>query len=175
MESIKSKTIYILLTEHTDFIARLYRLLTGHRYTHASIGMEDYGKRYFSFGIKKGFRVEMPWLYTKFKKKGEACALYHLEVTEERYADVKERLEEFKKNRKQYHYSFLSAALCFLRIPHHFKNGYFCSEFVADILSSSDAVQLSKRPSLYHPGDFANEPQLSLCFQGTLTEFAESC
>jgi len=169
-QNAQEKTIFILLMEYKTHIPRLYQLLTAKKFTHAAIGIDN--KYFFSFVIKGGFRSEKPWLFTNTKKKTKSCALYSLDVTDEVYNEIQAHLAEFKASKKQYRYSFLGALLCFLKIPHRFKNSYFCSQFVAELLSSSGALELSKPPSLYHPHDFADEKNLSLCFQGSLDELA---
>jgi hypothetical protein len=174
MQPNETKTISILLTVYSDPMSRLIQRITASKYSHAAIGMEN--NRFFTFGFKKGtkvgFRTEKPWLFAKFKQKSEACVLYKLEVSEETYAKIETRLQEFRNNRKEYTYSFLGALLCFLRIPHNFKKQYFCSRFVAELLSESGALELSKSPSLYQPDDFTKESQFALCFQGELAELA---
>jgi len=169
-----TKTISILLTEYSDWFSKIYRIITGKRYTHAPIGIEGYRNKFFSFVTKGGFRTEMPRVAAKFSKNAESCALYHLEVTEEVYEQIKTRLEDFKCHAKRYRYSFFGAALCFLRIPHHFKNHYFCSQFVAELLTVSGALSLRKPSSIYHPNDFTKEPQIALCFRGSLQELAKA-
>ena len=170
MNNDNTKPIFILLTEHKDYMAKFYRFISGGIYTHAAIGVED--KKFFSFGTKKGFRVEKPWLFAKFKKNAELCAVYRLDVSEESYDAVKNRIDEFWANKKEYRFSFIGALFCMLKIPHHFKKQYFCSRFVAETLSESGALELKKPPSLYHPNDFTKEAGFSLCFQGNLEEFA---
>jgi len=162
-----TKTIYILLTEHKDYIAQFYRIITGSKYTHAAIGIE--GERFFSFGIRKGFQVERPWLFSQIRKDSETCALYKLDISEESYNEIKKRIDKFWENKNEYRFSFIGLLLCMLKIPHRFKKQYFCSRFVAELLSESGALKLKKSPSLYHPNDFMKEAQLFLCFQGNLT------
>lgn len=169
MQSGGEKTISILLTRNTDIRTRILRLLTGGKYTHASIGIEGDRNRFYSF-VTKGFCAEKPWIFTQNKKK--TCALYQISVTDETYEIIKSRLDEFKRDKTDYQYSFLGALLCYLRVPHHFKNRYFCSQFVAELLSMSGELQLKKSSSLYNPNDFEREPQLALCFQGRLGELA---
>ena len=173
MKSENKKNISILLTEYSDRFSKLTQLFTASKYTHASIGIEEHNDRFYSF-LTKGFRTEKPGIFAKFTNSGKSCALYNLEVTEDVYDKVKAQLDEFKNNSKQYRYSFFGTILCFLRIPHKFKHRYFCSQFVAEILSSSGAIELNKRPSLYQPKDFAKEPRLLLCFTGTLEELAQA-
>ena len=166
-----TKTIFILLTEDKDYIAQLYRIITGSQYNHVSIGTE--GKKFFSF-VKKGFRVEKPWLFAHFRKKTELCAVYKLDVTDESYNAIKTRIDKFWTNKKEYRYSFIGVLFCMLRIPHRFRKQYFCSRFVAETLSESGALELKKSPSLYQPNDFSKESRLSLCFQGNLEELANA-
>ena len=59
--------------------------------------------------------------------------------------------------RADYRYSYIGVALCLLRLPFHWKNRYFCSQFVAELLSASGAVPLRKAPSLYLPNHFPAE------------------
>ena len=172
MSNDNKKTIFILLTEHKDYVAQFYRIITGSTYTHAAIGVEE--RKFFSFGTKKGFRVEKPWLFAKFTKKSSLCAVYKLDVTEESYNAIKTRINNFWENKKEYRFSFIGALFCMLKIPHRFKKQYFCSRFVAETLSESGALELKKSPSLYHPNDFTKESQFSLCFQGNLEELANA-
>jgi inositol transport system substrate-binding protein len=174
MKRNETKTVSILLTVYSDPVSRIIQRITASQYSHAAIGMEN--NRFFTFGFKKGtkigFRTEKPWLFAKIKQKTEACVLYKLEVTEETYGKIEKRLQDFNTNRGEYTYSFLGALLCFLKIPHNFKKQYFCSRFVAELLSESGALELKKSPSLYQPADFTKESQLALWFQGELAELA---
>ena len=46
----------------------------------------------------------------------------------------------------------------------------FCSQFVADLLQRSGALEFSKAASLVQPGDFLYLPQLQLRYQGQLNQ-----
>lgn len=48
-------------------------------------------------------------------------------------------------------YTHASLALCLLHIPSKVKNGYFCSQFVLEMLELSGSVSLKKEASLYLP------------------------
>jgi len=177
MEGVATKTISVLLTEYSDRTSRILQIATRKKYTHVSISIEDYGNRYFSFTEKHGFDVELPELATKFSKFSEEAvsyALYQMEVPEDVYEKIKVLLEEFIGNAKQYRYSMIGAALCFFKIPHRFKNRYFCSQFVAELLSLSGATELRKKPSLYLPADFTAEPYLSFRGQGSIHELVKA-
>ncbi|MCL2634045.1 MAG: hypothetical protein FWD34_05970 [Oscillospiraceae bacterium] len=162
------KTVYILLMEYNMLIPRMYKKVTSNKYTHSAIGFEN--RVFFSFFIKGGFRAEKPWLFPNTKDKTDSCVLYSLSVPDETYDDIKARLSEFKANKKKFRFSTLGLILCFIGIPHRFKNRYFCSQFVAELLSESGALPIDKKPSLYHPHDFTKEEALSLCYQGDIDQ-----
>ena len=65
--------------------------------------------------------------------------------------DIAKEIERFLEQKDIYTYSRLGVILCLLHIPHKFENSYFCSQFVAEVLSNSGAVQLKKKESLYLP------------------------
>ena len=168
----KTKSIFVLLTAQSDPFSRLIRLFTWGRYTHASIGIDEHLNHFFSFVTKSGFYLERPTKSKKAKKMARQCALYRLDVTEEIYEKIKDMIERFQLHEKQYRYSYIGVLLCILRIPHRSKNSYFCSQFVSELLISSGAAQLKKKPSVYLPDDFIREPMLRFLFKGSLGELA---
>src|SRR5699024_12713430 len=56
-------------------------------------------------------------------------------------------IEHFLEKRKSYHYALLGAFCCSIHIPVKFKNGYFCSQFVAEILERAGVAALKKKKS----------------------------
>ena len=178
MNSVKTKSVFILLTEQYDPMSRFVRFITWGKYTHASIGLDDHFNHFFSFVTKNGFYLERPIKSKKAKKMARKCALYRLDVTEEIYEKIKNMIEGFQIRIEQYHYNYFGVLLCLLkipcilRIPHYRKNCYFCSQFVSELLTLSGAAKLRKKPSLYLPDDFIREPMLRILFQGSLGELA---
>ena len=147
------KYLSVLLTKYPDRFARLLARLSGRGYTHASIGLEDEG-RFYSFSFR-GFTEETP---DKFRRHGvTASRCYRIPVNDGAYRLVADRLAAMAARRTDYRYSYLGVALCLLHLPFRRKGRYFCSQFVAELLSASGAVPLRKRPSLYLPNHFPAE------------------
>lgn len=163
------KTIFILLVRYTDTFSKLANFIMRGKYTHASIGLSGDKRTFFSFNTVKGFCIERP---VKRKRKND-CELYRLGVSEETYADIETRICNFRSNAVEYKYNFIGAFLGALRIPVRFKKRYFCSQFVSELLALSGAAEIKRKPALYFPKHFAKEPQLELCYQGTLCGLAE--
>ena len=85
---------------------------------------------------------------------GSMCI--RMQVPESVHKKLENELERFTNHREQFNYSTLGVILCLLRIPHKFKNSYFCSQFVAEMLSSTGAAKLKKSESLYLPMHFVD-------------------
>lgn len=148
------KTITILLTRYSDRISDAVYHLTGHGYTHASIGLAEEGGVYYSFNYK-GFCVET---LEKHRRRGvEQSMSCKLQVTDEAYQALCCQIESFKARRAELHYTRLGVVCCLLHLPLRWKNHYFCSQFVAEMLQRAGAYPLHKRPELYLPNRFYAE------------------
>ena len=73
------------------------------------------------------------------------------------YRLVETRLRAMAARQADYHYNYVGVALCLLHLPFRWRNRYFCSQFVAELLSASGAVSMRKAPSLYLPNHFPAE------------------
>lgn len=154
------KTISILLTKYSDAISNIIFLLDRSGYTHASIALEEDENCFYSFNYR-GFAIES---IEKHKRRGVKKSLcFILQITENSYSQLKYKLENFKDNYLIYKYTRLGAVFAFLRIPFYWENHYFCSQFVAQLLTDSGAMPLRKEPHLYLPSHFLKDIPL---FQG---------
>ncbi|MFV0394644.1 MAG: hypothetical protein ACK5LC_09645 [Coprobacillaceae bacterium] len=181
MKQDKTRNIFILLTRTSTPFSRAIRLVTQCEYTHASIGIAENSNEFFSFGRKEAYTLPTTAGFINenllegilYRNQDSPCMLFRLKVTEEVYLAIQDKLKDFERQYEKYSYSFLGTVLCYFSVPHTIKNKYFCSQFVAEILSSTNALDLGKSPSIYHPSDFVKEPKLECCYQGTLKELAE--
>ena len=169
---METKKIYILLTQFPGWNSRAIRLWTQFPYTHASVGLEEDLNTFYSF-VYKGFIVESITRYNKPGRKPFPCALYALEVSSETYFTARQFIQSFQNNQDQLHYSSLGVVLgMFLRIPLRRKNHYFCSQFVADVLTHCRALRMEKDSTLCFPKDFSRSRHLQMVFRGDLLNMA---
>lgn len=165
---MSKRKIYLLLTKFPDKGSKAIRVLTGCNYPHASIGLEEDLNTFYSF-VTKGFIVESITRYAKPDREPFPCQLYELEVSEKVYCRIKEIIQYFVEFKGIVHYTRLGLILSVLHIPHkrnHF--GYFCTQFVADVLEYSGATKLKKRSNRYFSDDLKRLPGMKLHFQGNL-------
>lgn len=151
----QKNTVRILLTKYSDQISSFLYYTGGRGYTHASISLgEEKENCFYSFNFK-GFCVET---LEKHRKRGVAKSMmYELTVSDKSYETIRERLQFFREHGREFQYTKLGLLFCLLHIPFRWKNHYFCSQFVAEMLEGSEEIKLKKRPALYLPNDFCFE------------------
>ena len=174
--------IFILLTKPSTYISKVINFKTKDKYTHASIAFSNDLNIVFSFSRKwvwmplpAGFRLEHLTKSFRNKKDEVTCALYKLMVDESVYMRAKQRVEQMIIEAPIYSFNLLGLFLCGFGIPLRRKKSYFCSEFVSEILSFSNALKLPKEPALMRPNDYTDIPELSCVYEGKLSELSKKC
>lgn len=143
------KVVTILLTKYSDLFGKFIGAISKEGYSHASLSIDENEEIFYSFNYK-GFAIETPKKKReRSRKEGSVCI--RMEVPDSTFQMIKEEIEYFLANKEDYRYCFRGVALCLLHIPFKFKNQYFCSQFVAEILAKAGAVELKKRETLYLP------------------------
>lgn len=148
------KTVTILLTRYSDLFGRFICGISKYGYSHASISIDDEEEIFYSFNYR-GFVIEKPKKrIPKSRMAGSMCI--RMQVPESVFSQIEEEINRFLEKREQYIYSRWGVVLCLLHIPHKFKNRYFCSQFVMEVLARAGAVELKKKESLYLPGQLVD-------------------
>lgn len=144
------KEISILLTKYTDWISSLVWHFCG-GYTHASISLGDEPGIYYSFNYR-GFAVET---IEKHKRRGVRYSrCYRIQISDKAYQMIQKKIWGFMKDRNTYKYTRFGVFCCVCHIPFRWKKHYFCSQFVAELLDQSGAVELDRTSSLFLPNHF---------------------
>lgn len=150
-----TRTIAILLTRHHSTFSNFIYLISGGGYTHASLSLDIERNCYYSFTFK-GFSIEYPKKRKPAKKERKSIC-YQLTVSDSIYEELKSQITGIMEKQGEYQYSSLGLFLCILHIPHKFRKQYFCSQFVAEMLTLSGAVGFKRHTSLYLPNQFVKE------------------
>lgn len=148
------KKVSILLTEYSDHFSRLIYYITGRGYTHVSLGLEEDDDRFYSFNFK-GFCVETTEKHRRRGVKKSVC--YRIDVTDESYRKLKDTVQFFEQNCRDYHYTRAGVLFAVLHMPFQRDKHYFCSQFVAELLDDSGAIKLGKAAGLYLPNQMPGE------------------
>lgn len=173
----ETSKIYVLLIRTNTFFSRFIKKMTGGEFTHTSIGLEadcstlySFARKYAYLPLPAGFVKESIDKGLMGKSKDAPCVLFCVRVSQEVKLRLMEELERMFKVRKKYRYSLSGPILCYFNRAVEFKNKFFCSQFAAHALSRAGAIELAKPASLYRPMDFLKQPELELCYRGTLGE-----
>ena len=175
------KSIYIVLTATGTLFSRCIGLYTKARYNHVSLCLDSRIYECYSFGRKirwfplyGGFVIE----HTDkglFKAFGNTmCAIYRLDIEDHKFKALEKAVGRFIKNRNMYGYNLLGLFGVMLNKPLKRKNKFFCTQFVATMLSENGIHDFGKDLSLVTPHDFYKIPDLLPVYEGKLSELGRA-
>ena len=164
--------VFIVLTYGDNPLGLAISKITGDKWSHVLISFNPQLNPMYTFGTRTherkheslfGFTYQSTkdkWYKTKYTK----YAVYVMYVNKKAYDKMQERLEYFKNNEKDSEYDFPGIIAIGLNhdTEHHRK--YFCSRFVAEILSQG--IGMDKLPSLYRPQELSELNDISLVNAG---------
>lgn len=166
---MEERTVYILLTRSGTWFSQLIHLATQDSYTHASIGLDgptgpfySFARKYEHFALPAGLVEEQVTAHRRMVP----CCLYELKVSEDTYFRLRRRLGAMYARREDYGYNLLGTLACYFNLSLRRRHHYFCSQFVADLLEESGALDLPKPPTLLRPADFCHIKGLRAVHQG---------
>ncbi len=169
------KYVYILLTRSQTLVSKAIGESTGDKYTHASIAYDGELKTLCSFA-RRYVRFPLPaGLVRENIKKGYfdnhrymPCMLLALPVTQGVHEKVRRKIDGMLAVKEQYRYSAAGLFYCRMGVESEKEYHYFCSQFVAEVLTSTGAAELPKAPSLMRPQDFCDLPELRCVYEGEI-------
>jgi hypothetical protein len=171
------KEIKIVLTQTNTIISKTLKAISKKAYNHVSISLVDDCSTMFSFGRKLlwfplvGGFVKEDVNKGVFKMHPETkCKIYTLEVSDEDYNIIINRLNKFLAEPNSFKYSFLNVFLMYFNIPFQRKYHYVCSSFVSYLLQG--IIPLEKEISLVTPDDY-NSLNLNAVYEGRLHDFVK--
>lgn len=169
------RSVYILLTRTNTLFARAIHRITGDSYTHAALGMDRSLHKLYSFGRRYSYLMLPGGLITEnihagvYGRNGQAPAvLCEIRVSDAVYGKIEKTIGDMMRNSRKYHYSIIGAWACYFNIPCRRSRHFFCSQFVAEVIRQSGALQLPKDPSLMMPDDFLRLPDVETVYSGAL-------
>lgn len=171
--------VFILLTLGHTALSKIITSATGDEFSHASISFSPSLDPLYSFGTKKlnGKHRELGFIATNPHSDlwGNTPCSYSLYVTfvnKENYKKMQERLKYFLLNKNSLKYDFPGLVRIFFNKKSTNQNKWFCSRFVAEILSQGK--ELEDDPSLYRPDSLKGIGDTCLMMKGdSIQDFNE--
>lgn len=172
---VEQKTIYLLFLDTGTFLTKTINLFTNSTLNHASIALDQSLSQVYSFGRKRprnpfigGFVREN--LQLPFFKKAQ-CAVYRLQISELEYELLEQRMNMMEAEKHLYRYNMLGLFGVMLNKELPRDNAYFCSQFVATMLSECGVYEYDKPACLIRPQDLKEWHELQLIYQGSLSNY----
>lgn len=173
------KGIYIILTYTGTIPSKVIRSFTKDEFSHVSIALDiDLTEMYSFARLRKynffiaGFLHEKinEGTFKRFRK--TTAKIYYLEVTNEQYEKIKNKIEEIKENKEQYKFNILG--LCAVSIHMRIKREryFYCAEFVKYLLE--EAGIKTNLPEIVKPEDFKEIKGLEEIYSGLLKNYQSS-
>ena len=171
---MNNKKIYIILSFSGTFFAILIRLFTGKEYSHSSIALDKELNEMYSFGrlkpynpFKGGFVHEgiHHGTFNRFKK--TKAKILEIDVSEDDYNKLSDELTNFKNG--VWKYNYLGVLLYPSKKAIHFKNRFYCSEFVKHMLDLTNTN--FELPEVVKPYDFNSIENSNVIYEGILKNY----
>lgn len=167
------KKVYIVLAHTGTILSRIIKIVTGAEYTHASISLDEDLEKMYSFGRKYtyiafigGFVKEGNTFGTFKRFYNTEISVYELEVTDEQYAKVCEKIEYLKVHKEEYKFNILGLALAGINKKVDREKTFYCAEFVKSLLVKSEIIKENDLPKVIKPEDFKNLKDGKLIYKG---------
>lgn len=174
------KSIYIILTQSGTIISKTIKLFTHDRYNHASICLDDSFQSFYSFGrlqinnvFSGGFVKENAFTHVLGKYKNVPCLILKKEVSEKQYEKIQDTIQIFTTDPQKFKYDYFNLFFAKTPITFSHKNRFFCSEFVAYVLSEA-GITPPNRLEKIRPFEFTSLENVEVLYQGELKKWCET-
>ncbi|WP_179298867.1 hypothetical protein [Evansella halocellulosilytica] len=172
-----TQNIYILLTDTGTMFTRTIKLFTKEPYNHASISFDSDLDEVYSFGRKT---ARNPFIggFVKEDIRGSIFkhangAIYRCNVTKEQLVVMKDFIKHIEKQKECYRYNLLGLFAILIDKQITRNNAFFCSQFVATILQTSEVIHFNKPLSHVTPRDVIAGHEFERIYEGPLSQYIE--
>ncbi len=180
VDELTKPKIYIVISQTGTVLSRILKLITGAEYNHVSIGLSKDLQYMYSFGRKNpynpfygGFVLESKNFGTFKRFSNTDVKIISIDVDEEKYKAITERIEYMLSNKKEFGYNYFGLFLAALKIAIKTNNRFYCSEFVKQILLDFDidGSRMFENIPIPRPIDFLDIPNTSTVYIGKLKDY----
>lgn len=172
------KKIYIVLTHTNSIISKMIKLFTKDKYSHISLSFNSKCNKMYSFSRKYSFfpfygifKIE-DIRKGLFKNNNSIIAIYELNVTNEQYNNIINKIDEISHSNKGY--NIIGLLLAYFKIKLHRKK-YYCSEFVYEVLSNDNIHVISNEKNLFKPEEIICNNSFKKIFEGKILDYIAIC
>ena len=174
------KYVYIVLTQTGTILSKILKAVTGAKYNHSSISLEEDLSCMYSFGRKYprnpfigGFVKESLTSGTFQRFSSTDALIFKVEVSTEQYDGIKRYLTEMYQRKCEYHYNYCGLLFAAWGKIFHRERYFYCSEFIKDILMRFGIVNNTDLPYITKPIDLLSISEEKI-YSGKLKDYEKS-
>lgn len=167
--------MYFVFTDTGTNLSRIINYYTKQSLNHVSIAFDDDLNDVYSFGrtqpknpFSGGFVRED--IQSEFLKNAN-CAVYSYDISKSEITAILRNIKKIEESQEDYRYNFIGLIGIMLQVEIRRKNAYFCSEFVATMLTDVKTIRLSKPSCFVTAEDIRNEIGMKLVYEGKLSDY----
>ncbi len=176
------RKIYILLSYTGTFPSRMIKLYTKKTFSHVSISLDkeltqlySFGRKYLRFPFIGGFIQENPKIGVFALYPDTLCRLFEVTVSRKQFLMIEREIKIFISQKEKYNYNFVGLGALMLNRRIVMKDRFFCSQFVAKVLETSNVNLFDKASEFVTVEDFNIQLQKNpMIYEGNLQEYHHS-
>lgn len=175
---MSKENIYLIFTSTKTPLSKVIGIYTKSEYNHVSIALDPDFAMVYSFGRKNfnnpflaGFVQED--LQDRIFQKAN-CIIYTCKISFLQSKKIQKVLNNFTSKEHYYKYNFLGLFGVILGKSISRNNAFFCSQFVAYVLSEASIALFHKPLELTTPQDIKQISQLICIYQGKVNAICQS-
>lgn len=170
------KKIYIVLTHTGTMLSRIIKKYTKDEFSHCSIALDRELKEMYSFGRLNPYNAFWGGFVHEYIDKGTfkrffrtVARVYSLEVTDEQYDAIKNKIYKIQEEKENYQFNVLGLFAAGFHKKIGKEHSFYCSEFVKYVIESAK-VQTGL-PDIVKPEDFKYIEGLQEVYSGLLRKY----
>lgn len=169
--------IYIMLTHTGTILSNIIKSYTKTEYSHVSIALDEDLQELYSFGRVNPYIAFVGGLVKEsltsgtFKRfKNTNAGVYELEVTDEQYEKIKNKIKTMFIHREEYKFNITGLFCVAINKKIKRPKTFYCAEFVKYVLESA-GLNTSCLPEIIKPEDFKKLPNMKMIYKGKLKKY----
>ena len=170
------KKIYIVLTHSGTTLSKIIKNYTKDEFSHVSISLDKPLQEMYSFGRRHPYNPFWAGFVHEYIDKGTfkrfyqtRAKVYSLEITDEQYEKVENKIRQIQKEKERYHFNIIGLFAVGFHKRIHKEYSFYCAEFVKTVLEKAEIK--TELPEIVKPEDFKKIQGIQEIYEGMLREY----
>lgn len=172
------RSVYLVISHSGTLVSNIVRLITGDKYSHVSISLDDTLLKMYSFGRRKPYnpligrfvcQSRYSGIFKRFSR--TVVEVVKLEIPVDKFDSIKAELEDMYVNREKYKYNYLGLFLAAVGKTRVKKNRFYCSEFMDYLFVKHEIEGYKNESKIKKPIHFLGIENAEVIYQGRLTDY----